>query len=172
MISSEVKKTRNAEVALSDSDSLSLSEDNYFGLIEDAIEDEKWQLISLILHNHLREEMFRQKLDFFLPSNLLERISRDVVRRSLSEPYGLRGCTIKLRVKDKGSKTSTDLREVSCDSETVSTFMLSLTLYRDKKRWHSIKDLIAPSLPDCPEAVQVYTKSNYKLVKHKLYRSY
>jgi len=145
------------------------SESNQFS---EEIEEEKWRSVSSILQHHLQRDMLNHNVDLFLPSNLLERISKDIVHLSASEPYGLRGCTIRPELSRKSGIIA--FEAVECDVNTVSTFELQLTLSEDKKRWYNLRDLIAPVLPGClneSHAFEVFISPNYKLTKHKLYRA-
>ena len=150
-----------------------ITDAGYFGVIDEVIEEEQWQSIATLLREKLRTETAKLHLDLFLPSNLLERISKDIIRMSVSEPCGLRGCSLHINLKHKNSSEVSEIGVVECDWNTVSTFELHLTLMEDKKRWYSLKDLIAPVLPGClneSHALEVFISPGFKLVKRKLYR--
>lgn len=127
--------------------------------------------VTSVLRGALLAGSGAHRLDLLLPSTLLGRLARDVLRMSCCEPYGVRGCTLVLSLQ-RGSET-VSLGRAECCDDTVSTFELHLTLTADKRRWYSLRDLIAPVLPGClneSQALEVYISPGYRLAKHKLYR--
>lgn len=108
----------------------------------------------------------------FLPKDLTERISRDIIRMSECEPCGLRGCVVHTNLElRKGENIK--LCSVPFSEDTVSTFEVYLTLKEDKKRWYSLKDLILPVVSGCltdPFQEEIFLSPGFQLVKQKLYR--
>lgn len=158
--------TRQDDIVLHQTDVLS------YGTFEDAIEDEKWQEVAAGLCNHLRARTQQLHLDVFLPTNLMERIAKDIVRMSCCEPCGLRGCTVHFSLERKNG-TCHRLGKLQQDLTTVPTFELHLTLVQDKKRWYSLRDLLLPVVSGCLNETlseEVYISPGYTLVKNKLYR--
>lgn len=113
------------------------------------------------------------RCDLYLPSDLVNKISRDVVRMSQCEPCGLRGCVLFLNLEKRQSNHS--VSQIIFDPETLSTFELTLTLIEDKKQWFSWKALLKPAVSRCLSDSwneQVFISPGYRLVKKKLYREH
>lgn len=106
-----------------------------------------------------------------LPYGLLQRISRDILAQSESEPCGLRGCTLYLKFQpdDSTSAPTVDLNTVKLDRYTPSTFELYLTLSQATAGWNSF---IPQFLKKYIRRGDVMIDSHYSLEKNKLYRSY
>lgn len=136
--------------------------------------DRHCQDLTVKLHTGLREAKDRlmgKASEVFLPKDLIERISRDIVRMSECEPSGIRGCTVYASLERKNETIA--LCQVDASSETVSTFEVYLTLKEDKKRWYSLRDLLFPVVPGCFLSSfqdEIYLSQGFQLVKKKLYR--
>lgn len=143
-----------------------------YGSAEDVIEESVWHQVSAKICDELRQSSRKINLEVFVPTNLMERISKDVVRMSGCEPCGLRGCVIHLKLEQR-SCVSHKMGVVQLDLNTVPTFELHLTLVQDKKRWYSLRDLIIPIMSGCFQETlteEVYISPGYTIVKNKLYR--
>lgn len=106
--------------------------------------------------------------EVLLPSNLLVRISRDVLRLAENEPCGLRGCT--LFVNFEGTQECRRIGTIKCDPNTVSTFEVYLTLKQDSSPWHNFLPRFIQNLTRGGGTVVI--SQGYTLEKKKLYRSY
>ncbi|EEB11572.1 conserved hypothetical protein [Pediculus humanus corporis] len=105
-------------------------------------EDEADTSVTQALTRRLEDELRAAKSaqlscgEVLLPSDLLPRIARDVIRMAENEPCGLRGCT--LFVSFEASDVHRKISTIKCDPHTVSTFELYLTLKQDSSSWHSL----------------------------------
>ncbi|KAK6626633.1 hypothetical protein RUM43_003577 [Polyplax serrata] len=136
-------------------------------------EDEGDTSVTQALARRLEDELRAAKSaqlacgEVLLPSDLLPRIARDVIRMAENEPCGLRGCTlfISFEASDVHRKIST----IKCDPQTVSTFELYLTLKQDSSSWHS---LLPQFLKNLTRGGTIVISPGFTLEKKKLYRSY
>lgn len=142
-----------------------------YGSFDEHIEEAAWKKISNILCQHLRKQASKNRLEVFLPNNLLERVAKDCVRMSHCEPCGVRGCMVQVALEKRNGQL-VDLGKVQTDSTAVPTFELHLTLVQDRKRWYCLRDLFLPMVIGClnDKYEEVYLSPGYTLVKHKLYR--
>lgn len=105
-----------------------------------------------------------------VPEKLTRRIARDVLRLSLGEPCGLRGCVLFVYLEvDKGLK---QLERIAYDSAVVPTFELSLVFKQDGTAWPSLRDFFFMGTcfaPTFRHAVKL--SPSFRLVKKKLYSS-
>lgn len=130
--------------------------------------------------------------EVLLPPTLLTRVSRDIIRMAETEPCGLRGCLILLSFESgqpshhqstnhnnnnnnnitTTTTTSTNTRKigkVKCDSQTVTTFELQLTLREDLAPWYSRLPQILRNLT---KGGTIVVSPSYTIAKKKLYRSH
>ena len=131
------------------------------------------QALCKLLQCHLHSETCNTGIELLFPMDLLNTIAKHIVQISKTEPCGLRGCSLFIDIQHK-STVAIKIDRIQCDPYSVPTFELHLTLTKDKKRWHKFKELLAPVLPgfrNKSKAIEVYIKSQYKLVKNKLYRA-
>ena len=136
-------------------------------------ESNNTQKLYSFLQDHLYSEATKHGLELLFPLNLLNTIAKDVVQISQSEPCGLSGCSLFITIQNK-SNGILNINHLQCDSFSVPTFELHLTLRKDKKYWFKLKELFAPVLPGChnkSKAMEVYIKPEYNITKNKLYRS-
>lgn len=105
--------------------------------------------------------------EVLLPQNLMSKIVTDIIRMAENEPCGLRGCHLYLYFQDEDERKA--IGEIRCDSTTVSTFELSLTLKRDVSLWSSV---LPNFLRNLTRSSTVVLSPGYLLKKNKLYRSY
>ena len=132
---------------------------------EENLDEEQCADLSQVLRGCLLEGQNKLASRLMIPANLLTRISKDVIRMSHCEPYGLRGCMIFINLEDKtGSRR---LGQVAYDVLTVATFELHLTLKEECAHWYNLSDLLAMLLP-CQD--EKYISPGFQLVKKKLYR--
>lgn len=106
------------------------------------------------------------------PSDLVSHISQDVLRMSVAEPCGIRGCVIYiiLQEKDKSHKLGT----IFGNPLAPPTFEIHLTLKEDDRGWrkfqkvyYTIKGCILNSQWT---AMPIILCSAYQLEKRRLYR--
>jgi len=125
------------------------------------------------LRHRLEEELKAAKSqhlscgEVLLPQNLMSKIVTDIIRMAENEPCGLRGCHLYLYFQDEDERKA--IGEIRCDSTTVSTFELSLTLKRDVSLWSSV---LPNFLRNLTRSSTVVLSPGYLLKKNKLYRSY
>lgn len=100
----------------------------------------------------------------------LSRAVADIVRLSEHEPYGLRGCTLRIFVQ-RSDRSVLSFGAIQFDDDTVSTFELHLMLFEQSK-WHGISNAIRPFVNivrSKPLPENVFIASGFTLVRHKLY---
>ncbi|KAE9540701.1 hypothetical protein AGLY_003946 [Aphis glycines] len=96
----------------------------------------------MALHQRLEEELRAAKRaqlscgEVLLPPDLLHRIAHDVLKMAESEPCGLRGCTLYLNFE--GEQECRKIGTIKCDTNTVSTFELFLTLKQNPRNAWSL----------------------------------
>jgi len=126
--------------------------------------------------------------EVLLPPTLLTRVAKDIIKMSEIEPCGLRGCLILLSFEsgqpshhqstnhnnnnNNTTTTSANTRKigkVKCDSQTVTTFELQLTLREDLAPWYSRLPQILRNLT---KGGTIVVSPLYSIDKKKLYRSH
>jgi hypothetical protein len=126
--------------------------------------------------------------EVLLPPDLLTRCSRDIIRMAETEPCGLRGCLILLSFEsgqpshhqstnhnnnnnnnNAASANTRKIGKVKCDSQTVTTFELHLTLREDLAPWYSRLPQILRNLT---KGGTIVVSPVYTIAKKKLYRSH
>ena len=153
-----------------------VSSSSSYGTFEDdeVLEESKCTEVSTHLNRHIRSATHApHHVDLHLPSDLINKISRDVVRMSQCEPCGLRGCVLLLCLEKRQSSHS--ISQATFDPDTLATFELTLTLIEDKKQWFSWRALLKPAVSRCMSDSwneQVFISPGYRLVKKKLYREH
>lgn len=156
------------ETVLPDRNHIPITEGGYHNP-EDECDTSVTQALARRLEDELRAAKSAQLAcgEVLLPSDLLPRIARDVIRMAENEPCGLRGCTlfISFEAPDMLRKIGT----IKCDPNTVSTFELYLTLKQDATSWHS---LLPQFLKNLTRGGTIMISPGFTLEKKKLYRSY
>uniref|UniRef100_A0A1W7RAP0 DNA damage-inducible transcript 4-like protein n=1 Tax=Hadrurus spadix TaxID=141984 RepID=A0A1W7RAP0_9SCOR len=138
---------------------------------EDALELTKCKLVAEMVEDRLRQAKgLLQCREVLIPCNLTMRIAKNVLKMSENEPCGLRGCVIYINLEEKN--VCTRLGKVACDSETVSTFEITLNLRQDLSRWLNIRRLLPEKLlKKLGQDKEIVISEAYTLCKKKLYRS-
>ncbi|XP_050424141.1 protein charybde-like isoform X1 [Adelges cooleyi] len=127
----------------------------------------------MALHQRLEEELRAAKRaqlscgEVLLPPDLLRRIARDVLKMAESEPCGLRGCTLYLNFE--GDQECRKIGTIKCDTNTVSTFELFLTLKQDPRNTWSLIPLFIRNLT---KGGTIVIDHEFTIEKRKLYRSF
>ncbi|XP_050523929.1 protein charybde-like isoform X2 [Daktulosphaira vitifoliae] len=127
----------------------------------------------MALHQRLEEELRAAKRaqlscgEVLLPPDLLRRIARDVLKMAESEPCGLRGCTLYLNFE--GDQECRKIGTIKCDTNTVSTFELFLTLKQDPRNTWSLIPLFIRNLT---KGGTIVIDQEFTIEKRKLYRSF
>ena len=125
--------------------------------------------LAILLHSCLlkaQQQELRRRI--MLPQDLIQRLAKDIVYLSQSEPYGLRGCVLFVNLQSEENE-SERLGRIECNSHVVSTFEVHVTLVEDVKRWCTLKDLVFRGLFSCKKE-ELYLSTEFKLAKKKLYR--
>ncbi|XP_076317853.1 DNA damage-inducible transcript 4-like protein [Tachypleus tridentatus] len=130
------------------------------------------QLLSQKLEDCLKDAKGTQLqcTEVLIPSDLMLRIVRDILRMSEKEPCGLRGCVVYVNLEEKS--LCRRIGKVKYDPHTVATFEVFLTLKQDCSSWLSLRHLIpARLLKSLGRNSPLVISENYVLNKKKLYRS-
>lgn len=141
-------------------------------LTGDVLEPDKCRLLSQKLESCLKEAKDKQLqcAEVLIPSNLIDRIVRDILLMSEKEPCGIRGCAVYVNLEEK--HLCRRIGKVKCDPDTVATFEVILTLKQDCSSWLSLRHLIpARLLKSIGRNSPLVLSENYTLNKKKLYRS-
>ncbi|XP_013772487.1 DNA damage-inducible transcript 4-like protein [Limulus polyphemus] len=151
------------------------SKDVFFTELQEneAHELAKCQLLSRKLEDCLKDAKGTQLqcTEVLIPSDLMLRIVRDILRMSEKEPCGLRGCVVYVNLEEKS--LCRRIGKVNYDPDTVATFEVFLTLKQDCSSWLSLRHLIpARLLKSLGRNSPLVISENYMLSKKKLYRSY
>uniref|UniRef100_A0A8C5W8I9 DNA damage-inducible transcript 4-like protein n=1 Tax=Leptobrachium leishanense TaxID=445787 RepID=A0A8C5W8I9_9ANUR len=75
-----------------------------------------------------------------VPKDLTTRVAQEVMRLSLNEPCGLRGCILYVKMESENKVMNLDT--LVYDSAVVPTFELSLILKQDKQTWDYFRDVL------------------------------
>ncbi|CAH1795716.1 unnamed protein product [Owenia fusiformis] len=107
--------------------------------------------------------------EILIPSQMLRKISQDVMRMCANEPYGWRGCVLYLTLEENNLK-KTELARIELDPTTVATFELSITIHEEPK-FHIRK--ILPNFRQmrigCSRWGTLVLSQGFTIAKHKLY---
>nr|XP_035108047.1 DNA damage-inducible transcript 4-like protein [Callithrix jacchus] len=101
-----------------------------------------------------------------VPEKLTQRIAQDVLRLSSTEPCGLRGCV--MRVKLEIENVCKKLDRIVCDCSMVPTFELTLVFKQENCSWTRFRDFFSRG---CFSGFRrtLILSSGFRLVKKKLY---
>ncbi|XP_069832896.1 DNA damage-inducible transcript 4-like protein [Dendropsophus ebraccatus] len=75
-----------------------------------------------------------------VPKELTTRVAQEVLKLSLNEPCGLRGCIIYVSLESNNKQAVLDTMVYDCSVEP--TFELKLVLKQDTRGWDYLRDLI------------------------------
>ncbi|XP_067124202.1 DNA damage-inducible transcript 4-like protein [Centruroides vittatus] len=156
------------EMPVTECDWFDLNENTPF---EDALELKKCKLLAERVEDRLRESKSRLHCgEVLIPNNLTLRIAKDCLKMSESEPCGLRGCVIYINLEEKNACHR--LGKVVCDTDTVSTFEITLNLRQDCNKWLNLTRLVPERLlKKFGKDRALVISESYTLRKKKLYRS-
>ncbi|GFN78445.1 DNA damage-inducible transcript 4-like protein [Plakobranchus ocellatus] len=106
-------------------------------------------------------------------ADLLSRVSEDILRMSVAEPCGVKGCAIILRLQEK--EKIYKLATVFGGSITPPTFEIHVTLREDTRSWKTVQKMFL-TIKGCLFNSQWKTAPKilhpaYQLEKRRLYRS-
>ena len=141
--------------------------DIYDNGVDDIREVKMSQFVASLLVDCLhsaREKKQPSKL--LVREDLPQRVADDIMRMSLDEPCGVRGCTVSVILED--GDICERVGKITVDPGTVTTFELILVLSKETPRWLISK--LQTYLGNSSEKPTV-VKASYKLIKRKLYRS-
>ncbi|XP_038061450.1 DNA damage-inducible transcript 4-like protein isoform X2 [Patiria miniata] len=133
--------------------------------IDDIREVKMSQYVSSLILDGLKTREKQQTGRLLFPNDLPQRVADDVMRMSLDEPCGVRGCTLSLIFED--GEICQRVGRFAIDPSTVTTFEINLVLTKETPRWlvSKLQTYLRNSY-DRPTVI----KSSYKLIKRKLYR--
>lgn len=139
-----------------------------------SVDADLWRAVVSVLQTKL--QLWSQlpqisDLDILIPSDMVERVAKDIVRMSSVEPNGLNGMRIHIKLLRKPSQELFSLGTIQYASECHVTFELVLTLIEDKKKWFHLRDLFTPFIPGCLSSNKenVYISPGYQMEKKKLH---
>uniref|UniRef100_A0AAR2J2F6 DNA damage-inducible transcript 4-like protein n=2 Tax=Pygocentrus nattereri TaxID=42514 RepID=A0AAR2J2F6_PYGNA len=108
-----------------------------------------------------------------VPETLTRRVARDMLRLAASEPCGLRGCVLDVRLElEEQQRRCERLERLVCDASVVPTFELTLVFKQDGGGWPSLRDFLRIGTcfpPGFRRALKL--RPGFRLVKKKLYSS-
>lgn len=139
-------------------------------LTADINNDATIQALSTRLQSELRQAKSRHLscTEVLLPSDLLHRVSNEMVSMSEKEPCGIRGCSLYIEFEEEPSNTRR-IATLQVDANTVSTFELYLTLRQDRSGWTS---MLPQFLKNLARSSTIMISPEFKITKNKLYRSF
>jgi len=108
-----------------------------------------------------------------VPPKLLDRICMEISKMSESEPYGIKGALVNVRVEQANTKLkenerTLDLGKLESMGYVAETFVLNVTLKEDTARWNTMWSVLGRLVGKNKE---VYMSQEYTIEKQKLYRS-
>ncbi|XP_063811838.1 DNA damage-inducible transcript 4-like protein [Pseudophryne corroboree] len=105
-----------------------------------------------------------------VPKELTTLVAQEVLKLSLSEPCGLRGCIIYVSLESNNKQAKVDTIVYDCSVEP--TFELKLVLKQDTQGWDYLKDLLInrTCFPNLFRSV-IKLSPKFQLSKRKLYFS-
>ncbi|XP_014239323.1 protein charybde-like isoform X2 [Cimex lectularius] len=109
--------------------------------------------------------------EVLLPSDLLQRVSSEVLSLAEVEPCGLRGCTLYVEFLPADFQQARRIATVKCDPNTVSTFELTLTLRQDRSSG-SWTNILPQFIKNLTRGGTIMISHDFDITKKKLYRSY
>ncbi|XP_071808925.1 DNA damage-inducible transcript 4-like protein [Asterias amurensis] len=158
-----IETVRRCSNGYLDSDTM---DDDYDNGVDDLQEVKMSQFVASMLLDCLRvAREKKQPSKLLVPEDLPQRVADDIMRMSLDEPCGVRGCTISVIFED--GELCERVGKITVDPSTVTTFEIVLVLSKETPRWLISK--LQTYLRNSSEKPTV-VKSSYKLIKRKLYR--
>ncbi|XP_050294693.1 protein charybde-like [Anthonomus grandis grandis] len=103
--------------------------------------------------------------EVLLPNGLTRRIAQDIFKRADNEPYGLRGCILKINFETEG--VTRKISAFHCDPTTPATFEIYLTLKQNTASWNHFLPQFLKKITSGP----VIISPDYQVELKKLYRS-
>lgn len=145
-----------------------------YGTFSDSLEQQQYlavrEELTKTLHISCARKMARI-IDF--SSDLLSRVSQDLVRMARSEPYGLRGAIIFIIIEQKF--VCQKIATVVGDPTTTPTFEVFVTLRENTSRWKALKRAyltLKGCLLNSPwKRTPIVLASGFQLEKKRLYRA-
>lgn len=157
-----------------DNDERPVQHRQWYGLVEDPSDDTKWKEVAKHIEDGLKEAREKYlKCEILVPCGLTNRIARDILIMSESEPCGVRGCSLTIHFQENSS--CSELVKIQLDPNTVPTFEIHLTLQEDTHHMVSVRKLMMQLTGCFKHSIYRSTPKMlclaYKLEKLKLYRA-
>ncbi|XP_065324854.1 protein scylla-like [Gordionus sp. m RMFG-2023] len=112
----------------------------------------------------------QQYLNLKIPGLVAETASKEIIEASKSEPYGLRGCVIRVKLAlNNISGTGYTLGHVICDPDTITTHRMELILREDEQKFLTKLKYMLPK--KLAKIAPIIISSQYTLSKKRLFRS-
>ncbi|KAM8939754.1 DNA damage-inducible transcript 4-like protein [Pelodytes ibericus] len=105
-----------------------------------------------------------------VPKELTTRVAQEVLKLSLNEPCGLRGCILYVKMESENRDMNIDT--LVYDSTVVPTFELTLVLKQDRQAWDYFRDILInrTCFPNFFRSI-LKLSPKFLLVKKRLYFS-
>ncbi|CAH2301267.1 DNA damage-inducible transcript 4 [Pelobates cultripes] len=105
-----------------------------------------------------------------VPRDLITKVAQEVLRLSLNEPCGLRGCILYVRMESENKVMNLDT--LVYDTTVEPTFELSLVLKQERQTWEYFRDILInrTCFPNVLRSI-LKLSSKFLLVKKRLYFS-
>ncbi|XP_053556154.1 DNA damage-inducible transcript 4-like protein [Bombina bombina] len=147
---------------------------NYFAIesnVSDALSAVRaCHLVTMLedcLYKAKHSKLYCSKL--LLPPELTSKVAQEASRLSLTEPCGLRGCII--HVKLENENTHIKLGTLVFDSSVIPTFELQLLLKQDSQRWDYFRNVFTRTCFPVMFRSVLKLSPKFLLSKRKLYFS-
>ena len=121
------------------------------------------------------KETFEKGLQgkMIFPQEQILKIGQDIIKMSLDEPCGIRGCVVYIQLVKKDQAQT--LAKLFTSHSITPTFEIFLTLREDERSWRKLQTLYI-TIRDCicknkRSAAPKLLHPSYKLEKRRLYRS-
>ncbi|CAL1548403.1 unnamed protein product [Lymnaea stagnalis] len=146
---------------------------NSYGDFQDSIEYQTCHSIQKEIEAAITESCEKEsKCKIIFPSDLMSRVSQDVLRMSMAEPCGVRGCAIYILLDEKNKPRK--IATIFGNPSTPPTFEIYLTLKEENKGWRKLQKVYL-TIKSCIQNTQWTAMpkilcSAYQLEKRRLYR--
>ncbi|KAH9499593.1 DNA damage-inducible transcript 4-like protein [Bulinus truncatus] len=146
---------------------------NSYGDFHDTFESEACCAIQKDIEVAIIESCDKEDhCQIIFPSNLMSRISQDILRMSVAEPCGVRGCAIYIKLEEKNKPRN--ITTIFGNPSTPPTFEIHLTLKEDNRGWRKLQKVYL-TIKSCIQRTKWTSMpkilcSAYQLEKRRLYR--
>lgn len=146
---------------------------NSYGDFHDTCEFQTCQAVQKEIETAIKESCEKEKhCKIIFPSDLISRISQDVIRMSTAEPCGVKGCAIYILLEEKNKANK--LATILGNPLIPPTFEIYLTLKEDNRSWRKLQKVYL-TIKSCIQnshwtSMPKILCSAYQLEKRRLYR--